>query len=153
RPVAFYMDAVANVPVLPSTYFNAFGEPGAKFNVFRWGPNNCSFGLYSAISPSGNVYLAEEARQADAMIQAARQNGVRIYQVLFGFSPPFPNGATADQLAAIKRYVKYMSDRYGAYADFWELMNEANVDSTWYSEITAYLRSVDIYGHPISTSW
>lgn len=56
-------------------------------------------------------------------------------------------------LRAIKRYVKYVVDRYGAYVDYWELMNEASVPDEWYGEISQYLRSIDPYKHPISTSW
>src|SRR6202030_4310529 len=35
-------------------YLTAYQTAG--FNLFRWGPNNCSFGLYTTLDPSGNVY-------------------------------------------------------------------------------------------------
>jgi hypothetical protein len=62
------------------------------------------------------------------------------------------------QMDAVKRYVKYVVDRYGAYVDFWELMNEfpnppATISDDWYKQVGEYLRSVDPYKHPISTSW
>jgi hypothetical protein len=72
---------------------------------------------------------------------------------IFGPKPPFAQGASSAQLDAVKRYVKYVVDRYGAYVDFWELMNEATASGAWYAQIGAYLRQVDPYRHPISTSY
>jgi hypothetical protein len=66
--------------------------------------------------------------------------------------PPFAFGAGPADIQAIERYVKYVVDRYGAYVDFWELMNEANVSVDWYTQIAQYLHSIDPYSHPISTS-
>ena len=48
---------------------------------------------------------------------------------------------------------KFVVDRYGAYVDFWELVNEATVSDEWYRQIAQYVRQIDPYQHPISTSW
>jgi hypothetical protein len=56
-------------------------------------------------------------------------------------------------MAAVERYVRYVVDRYGAWVDFWELMNEASVPDAWYATVARYLRSIDPYHHPIGTSW
>jgi hypothetical protein len=125
---------------------------GAGFDLFRWGPNNCSFSLYDQIDPSGNVYSQQGGDYADQLVAALRRHGFRIEFVLFGFKPPFPTG-TAPQLQAVERYVKYVVARYGAYVDFWELMNEATVSDGWYAAISSYLRRIDPYGHPIGTSY
>ncbi len=139
------------------TYMTAYGAAG--FNLFRWSVDNCAFGLYQTIDPSGNRYLQQEGLYGDQLAQSLRQHGIRNYMVIFGFLPPFPNGSgNAAEMDAIKRYVKYVVDRYGAYVDFWELMNESpnppiTIDDGWYIQVANYLREVDPYDHPISTSW
>ena len=139
------------------TYMTAYGEAG--FNLFRWSVDNCAFGLYQSIDPSGNRYLQPEGIYGDQLVQSLRQHGIRTYMVVFGFFPPFPDGSNNPaQMDAIKRYVKYVVDRYGAYVDLWELMNESpnppiTIDDDWYVQVANYLREVDPYDHPISTSW
>jgi hypothetical protein len=71
---------------------------------------------------------------------------------IFAFRPPFAQQPSAAELEAVKRYVKYVVNRYGAFVDFWELMNEATASTAWYTTVGSYLRSVDPYKHPISTS-
>lgn len=132
-------------------YLNTFAAAG--FNLFRWGPNNCSFGLYDRIGPGGNVYSQQGGVYADQLVAALRRHGFRVEFVLFGRRPPFPAGDNAAELAAVERYVRYVVDRYGASVDFWELMNEATVSTGWYTTIGDYLRRVDPYHHPIGTSW
>lgn len=66
------------------------------------------------------------------------------------------DAATADGsgLNAVKRYARYVVDRYGAYVDFWELMNEGKGASDVYvNELAAAIRERDPYQHRISTSW
>ena len=133
------------------TYWKAYSEAGV--NLFRWSVDNCAFGLYRSIEPGGNVYLRDEGIAGDELVQKLRQYGARTYMVIFGFEPPFPQNTTREQFDAINHYVKYVVDRYGAYVDFWELMNEATVSDDWYHEVASYLRSIDPYKHPISTSW
>ncbi len=131
------------------TYMSAYS--GAGVNLFRWSVNNCAFNLYQTIATTGNVYLVPEGQAGDQLVQKLRQHGFRTYMTIFG-SPPFPQSPTPQQLAAIERYVKYVVDRYGAYIDFWELMNESDVSADWYTQVATYLRSRDPYQHRISTS-
>jgi hypothetical protein len=139
------------------TYMSAYGSAGV--NLFRWSVDNCSFNLYATIATTGNFYLVEEGKAGDLLVQKLRQYGLRNFMAIFSY-PPFPINATPEQLAAVKRYVKYVVDRYGAYVDFWDLMNEVGpptpnlpIDDRWIVEIGAYLHSIDPYGHPVSTSW
>jgi hypothetical protein len=134
-----------------ATYLAAHHRAG--LNLFRWSVDNCAFGLYRSISPDGNVYLEREGSWGDHLVRELRSHGFRVYMSIFGFDPPFAGGATREQLAAVKRYVKYVVDRYGPYVDYWELMNEARATTDWYMEIARYLRGVDPYRHPIGTSW
>ena len=139
------------------TYLKAYS--GAGVNLFRWSVDNCAFTLYKTIDPAGNVYLQREGIWGDELVQKLRQHGFRTYMVIFGFFPPFPeNASDPNKMEAVKRAVKYAVDRYGAYVDFWELMNESpnppiKINDAWYNQIGQYLRSIDPYKHPISTSW
>jgi len=133
-------------------YLSAYQAAG--FNLFRWGPDNCSFGLYDKIDPGGNVYSLQGGDYADELMQALRRHGFRVEFVLFGFNPPFPSGSSdGAKMAAVERYVRYVTARYGAYVDFWELMNEATVSDGWYTTIGTFLHRIDPYQHPIATSW
>ena len=134
-----------------ASYLTTYHRAGV--NLFRWSVDNCAFGLYRSIAPAGNVYLAREGAWGDEFVRALRSHGFRIYMTIFGFSPPFPNNPTPDELAAIHRYVDYVVDRYGAYVDYWELMNEASATKDWYADVGTYLHKIDPYHHPVATSW
>jgi hypothetical protein len=137
-----------------ATYMRAYSSAG--FDLFRWGPDNCSFSLYQTIDPAGNVYSSARGADADLLFQTLRRYGFRIEMVLFGFHPPFTGAADAAdpaKMAAVDRYVRYVVDRYGAYVDFWELMNEATASDTWINQIGGYLHKVDPYRHPVGTNW
>jgi hypothetical protein len=149
----FGFDGGSGVPprwVTLEPYLDAYAAAG--FDLFRWGPDNCSFSLAGRIDPAGNVYSAENGALADQLVSSLRRHGFRIEFVLFG-SPPFPNGATGPELAATERYVRYVVDRYGASVDFWELTNESSPPTAWIAQIAAYLHRIDPYRHPIGTSW
>lgn len=62
------------------------------------------------------------------------------------------NIATND-LASLKRYYRYIVARYGAYVDFWELINEFPLPNSSITELKLFVRGVDPYDHPITTSW
>jgi hypothetical protein len=149
----FGFDGGSGVPprwAILEPYLDAYAAAG--FDLFRWGPDNCSFPLYDRIDPSGNVYSVQNAVYADTLVSSLRRHGFRIEFVLFGSHPPFPD-ATTPQFAAVERYVHYVVDRYGADVDFWELTNEASPPSSWVTQVAAYLRRIDPYHHPIGTSW
>jgi hypothetical protein len=136
-------------------YLAAYEKGG--FDLFRWSVDNCAFGLYDKIDPSGNVYKQNEGIWGDQLCQKLRAHDFRIYMAFFGFRPPFPNDSKdAAKMDAIKRYVEYVANRYGAYVDFWELMNEYpggkdTIDDDWYHQIAGYLKSIDPYHHLVST--
>lgn len=157
------------------TYMNAYGKNGAGFNLFRWSVDNCAFKLSDQFSPNGNRYLIKEGKLGDDLVLSLRQNGFRTYMVVFGFDPPYLRGnkeLTEKEKESIKEYLKYVVARYGAYVDFWEIMNEApgqkyqeelpkndhssNKDSPWTNYVNfagSYLKSIDPYNHLVSTSW
>ncbi|MCH5375893.1 MAG: hypothetical protein JJ992_18135, partial [Planctomycetes bacterium] len=59
----------------------------------------------------------------------------------------------AEGMAKVKRLIKYSVDRWGAYVDFWELLNEQHASDDWYAETIPYLQSIDPYDKLIATSW
>lgn len=144
------------------TKLRAFGQDGAGFNLYRWSVNNASFNLFDKIDPGGNVYLEREGKWGDELVQKLRANGIRVFMTMLGFSAPYAGDAThpfdeetrAAGLEAVKRYARYIVDRYGAYVDVWELMNEvSHVPDAYATELGAAIRQRDPYRHLISTSW
>ena len=132
------------------TYLSAYQRAG--INLFRWSTGNCAIGLYRTIAPGGNVYLTREGAWGDQLVRCLRRHGFCVFSTIFAFHSLFAQQPSAAELEAVKRYVKYVVNRYGAYVDFWELMNEATASTAWYTAVGSYLRSVDPYNHPISTS-
>ncbi|MEI6876552.1 MAG: hypothetical protein WCL50_15650 [Spirochaetota bacterium] len=76
--------------------------------------------------------------------------GSLLVVVLFQFLVLDP---VAEEIEKVKRLIKYSVDRWGAYADIWELLNEQKADTAWFQAVVPYLKSIDPYGKPISTSW
>ena len=133
------------------TYLSAYAASG--FNLFRWSVDNCAFRLWDTIAPDGNRYLEREGRWGDDLAQRLRLHGFRIYMAIFN-QPPFPQDSEdTARLAAVMRYVQYVVDRYGAFVDFWELMNESDAADGWYAAVARTIHTADPYRHLISTSW
>lgn len=65
------------------------------------------------------------------------------------------NAARIDptDLAALERYYTYIVARYGAYVDFFELINEFMLPDGAIERLANHIKRVDPYGHPVSTSW
>lgn len=57
------------------------------------------------------------------------------------------------QQQAIGRHLEYVVARWGAQTDVWSLLNEQRATTPWLAWATAYLRQIDPYGHPITSSW
>ncbi|KPK57996.1 MAG: hypothetical protein AMK73_09580 [Planctomycetes bacterium SM23_32] len=90
----------------------------------------------------------------DELLRCARTYGFRIMYGIFGYQKVFNDDpANAEGMARVRRFVKYSVDRWGAYVDFWQFLNEQHASDEWYAQMAPYLRSVDPYRHPITTSW
>ncbi len=130
----------------------------AGFNLWRFSPNNCSIKLFA--SPEDAKYATldhvrwEQARMIDELLQMTRKYGFRNFYGIFGYTPVYNDRPQdAGGMAKVQRALKYSVDRWGAYVDVWEFLNEQKADSAWYAQMIPYLRSIDPYGHPITTSW
>jgi hypothetical protein len=98
-------------------------------------------------------YLVQEAVMTDELLAEARRYGFRVMYGLFGYQKAFTEEPdNAEGMAKVKRFVKYSVDRWGVYVDFWEFLNEQKADARWYDVMTPYLKSIDPYHHPITTS-
>lgn len=137
-----------------ATYLTAYGDV-AGMNLVRISDGNCAFSIKERIDPSGNRYNAVFSRRADTICAAFRAHGFRVYYDIGGTAPPFTSAsANSAKMAAARRWVKYCVDRWSAYVDFWELMNErSGVDPDWYTIIADAIRAIDPYHHTISTSF
>ncbi len=138
----------ANNPQNADVYFRHFSQCG--FNLYRFSQQNCSFDLNHNL----DEYLVQEGIMTDELVRRARDYGFGIFYGIFGFQKAFNNDAHNEaNMAKVKRFIKYSVDRWGAYVDFWELFNEQKADDRWYEITIPYLRSIDPYHHPITTSW
>ena len=147
-PGALFQPGPAGSPVNGDVYFRQYARAG--FNLFRFSQQNCSLVLYQDL----DHYLVQQGVMVDELLEHARKYGFRIMYGLFGYQPVSnDHPENAEAMAKLRRFVQYSVDRWGAYVDVWEFLNEQKADSGWYEVMTPFLRSVDPYRHPITTSW
>lgn len=147
-PGALFQPGPAMNPVNGDVYFRNYARAG--FNLFRFSQKNCSLPLYRDL----DHYLVQEGVMVDELLLCARKYGFRIFYGLFGYQPVFndrPDNAQA--MAQLQRFVQYSVNRWGAYVDFWEFLNEQKADARWYEIMAPHLHSIDPYHHPVTTSW
>ncbi len=130
----------------------------AGFNLWRFSPNNFSIKVFASPEDENHATLDhvrwEQARMVDEMLQMTRKYGMRNFYGIFGYTPVCNDRpGDAAGMAKVRRALKYSVDRWAAYVDFWEFLNEQKADAAWYAQMVPYLKSIDPYGHPISTSW
>ncbi|NQU25123.1 MAG: DUF5060 domain-containing protein [Candidatus Nealsonbacteria bacterium] len=130
----------------------------AGFNLWRFSPNNFSIKVFAEANNANQATLDrvrwEQAIMVDEMLQMARKYKLRNFYGIFGYTPVSNDRpGDAEAMARVKRIVKYSVDRWGAYVDFWEFLNEQKAETGWYEVVIPYLKSIDPYGHPITTSW
>lgn len=122
------------------------GYAAAGFNMFRFSQDNCSPRL---IKNSLASYDPESARFFDWLMQRLHVNGFHVFYGVFGnliSGPDFPPSAE------VLRFIDYSINRWGAYVDVWELLNERSASAKWYEAVTRHIRETDLYQHPITTS-
>ncbi len=147
-PGPMFQPGPSNNPQNADVYFRTFACAG--FNLYRFSQSNCSYALYHDL----DHYLVQEGLMTDELLRMARKYRFRIFYGIFGYQKVF-NETPDDKvrMKKVKRFVKYSVDRWGAFVDFWEFLNEQNAEDRWYEILIPYLRSLDPYRHPITTSW
>jgi hypothetical protein len=147
-PGPLFVRGPSSNPQNADVFFRSFGQCG--FNLYRFSQKNCSYELYRDL----DHYLVQEGIMTDELLQYARKYGFRVFYGLFGYQPVFNKEPdNAEGLAKVKRFIKYSVDRWGAYVDFWEFLNEQHADDRWYQAMIPYLKSIDPYRHLVTTSW
>ncbi len=145
-------DVVSHHTTSLETYVSTYRKSG--FNLFRWGAGNCSFPLWKGLSPLGNRYGVNEGMNVDSLFSELRNHGFHVWMSLFSFSLPFEGDIREYKTQQmLKKYVDYIVARYGAYVDVWELANEITLNDELITFMSEYIRSIDPYGHPITTNW
>jgi len=147
-PGAMFKPGPSNNPMNADIYFRRYAKGG--FNLLRFSQQNFSLSLMQDF----DHYLKQESIMVDEYLLHARKYGFKIFYGIFGYQNVF-NEHPDDPVAMekVKRFIKYSVDRWGAYVDFWEFLNEQKADTKWYEIMTPYLQSIDPYHHPITTSW
>lgn len=143
-------------PVNGDVYFGRHARAG--FNLWRFSPHNFSIPVfdihYDAKATTPARIRWEQAAMVDEMLQLTMRHGIRNFYGIFGFARAFNDHPEDEQgMAKIKALIKYSVDRWGAYVDFWELLNEQKAADGWYAITIPYLKSIDPYGKPVATSW
>jgi len=137
-------------------HFGRFARAG--FNLWRFSPNNFSIKVFATPENADSASLDnvrwEQAIMVDEMLQLTHKYGIRNFYGLFGYHNVFALDPKNEQgMAKVKRLIKYSVDRWGAYVDFWEFLNEQKASDEWYAIVLPYLKGIDPYHRPISTSW
>ena len=144
-------------------YARDYGEAG--WSIFRWSNGNCAFNIYDTFDsepghPKGNILNATLCGMVDTLIDSFRTHGWSIWSVPFTFKPaPFPNCTDSNseehvaQREALQRYLSFVVARWGSQVDVWSILNEEHASASWLSFAADYVRSIDPYAHPISSSW
>ena len=130
----------------------------AGLNFWRFSPNNFSINVFADPADGSRPTLDhvrwEQAQMVDETLRMSRKYGMRNFYGIFGYtkvSNKQPDNR--QEMDKVKRIIKYSVDRWGAYVDFWEFLNEQHADTRWYEIVIPYLESIDPYDHPITTSW
>jgi hypothetical protein len=147
-PGAMFVPGPGSNPQNADVQFRRFAACG--FNMLRFSQQNFSY----TIMPSQDRINVAESLMTDELLQRSRAYGFRIMYGLFGYmnvSAAHPEDAAA--MARVRRLVKYSVDRWGAWVDIWELLNEQHAHADWVTGMAAYLKSLDPYRHPVTTSW
>jgi hypothetical protein len=139
----------------------------AGFNIFRWSNGNCAWRIEESFDgnpgrPVGNVYSEKYVLLLDQLFDTFRAAGMSMWSLPFAKDsrePLFPNMGDGDtkyhqaQREAIERHLEFVVARWGAQTDVWSLLNEQRADNGWLTVAADYVRSIDPYHHPITSSW
>jgi len=130
----------------------------AGFNVFRIAPRNGLPNLFGDPLDPETVNLDKvhwkRAQQIDELMLILRKYGIRVNYGFFGYTAAHNHKAwIKENMDQVKRLIKYSVDRWGAYVDMWEFMNEQDAWPEWYEATVPFLRQTDPYAKPFSTSW
>lgn len=147
-PGPLYVRGPSENPQNMDVYFRRYAQSG--FNLFRFSQANCSYSLYRDL----DHYSVQEGVMTDELLRHVRKYGQRVFYGIFGYQGVFAEEPqNAEGMEKVERFIQYSVNRWGAYVDFWEFLNEQKADNAWYDRLIPFLASIDPYHHPITTSW
>ena len=147
-PGPLFVRGPSENPQNADVYFRRFSQCG--FNLYRFSQQNCSYQIYEDL----DNYLVQEGVMTDELLNCARKYGFGIFYGIFGYKKVFNDDPyNKNGMSKVKRFIKYSVDRWGAYVDFWQFLNEQKADDRWYEIMVPYIKSIDPYHHPVTTSW
>ena len=144
-------------PVTADQYFSTLASAG--FNLYRHNAQTSSLIQSGAFNIGGggkNNYHIQNGKLVDQAVRTAHQYGWH-FMLAFMEDPTYyaPNFDLSNSSikAALLRYHQYQINRYGAYIDIWELMNEkSGVPDSYFATVVSYIRQNDPYRHLVTTS-
>jgi hypothetical protein len=154
-------------------YFEIYGRAG--FNLFRFSQRNQTYTLFDDL----DHYREHESQTTDRLMELLRRQGFRVVFGFFGYYGQWAEGDTRwertlnrlrrleyllpseainrprdlETIQREQRFIRYVIARWGAYADFWELLNERRASDEWINTMAAYVHSIDPDRKPVGTSW
>ena len=160
-PIQFYLPG-PNITVFPAgaaEYFDTYTAAG--FNLFRSNAESAVDVASFNVDNSGkNTYRTDCGQVRDELVRYVHKYGWKLLWAPMAA----PNDYVKDfdlsnpkAKEAILKVYQYNIDRFGAFVDIWELMNENGnfkvIPPAFYDAAAEYIRSHDPYQHPITTSY
>jgi hypothetical protein len=133
-----------------------FGALGDKFNLFRntmWSASQKEVSSFNDDGAGHNKYDTAKSALWDGSLRAMRANAIH-YMRTFENAAGSGWATSGANYTAVRNGVRYAIGRYAALVDLWEIVNENDsIKQPFITAIGAYIRSVDGYRHPITTSY
>jgi PKD repeat protein len=130
------------------------------FNMFRsWtgGNDTLAYNGFNVNATGKNNYDISLGKTDDALSQAAHSAGMKVQRVFWQraiYDVPNYDLSNPAILQACLNYHRYVINRYGAYVDIWELLNEqSGVTQNYLDTVTNFIHTNDPYGHLITISY
>lgn len=144
-----FVRAPESGPVTAAEYLQRFRDAG--FNLFRFSQANCSFSIVTGWDEPWGIH---ESVMMDELLQLLEQQDYKVMYGLLGYTTAY-TGATADSaaLGSVRDFLRYSVNRWGAYADIWQLLNEQEASRYWIATMAETIRETDPYDLPVTTSW
>ncbi len=132
-----------------------FGGVGGSNDFFSEGNGAIHFMKAFNVNNSGmNSYNLNSGVEADKFVMALHRAGIKMQMAFFPWAPITFDVNDPQTKQALLNYHQYLINRYGAYADVWELCNETgNIPQAYLDTICNYIHAHDPYHHLVTVSF
>ena len=127
-------------------------------NLFRYNAETMNdLEQFNVGGKGRNTYRTDIGKLKDRLAVALKQYHMKALWVFLAKPDNYVRNwdlSDPQKTEALIRYHQYAIDRWGAYVDIWELMNEGSqVPRRYYEILIAAIRARDPYQHPVTTSY